>query len=203
MKAKLYPAFLITGTILLTLISLRQFLFRYCVQSTERKPSEQVALSLSASVSTTFPKTSIPAPPRSETTPVPPPQSAGITPPKPSPPSVPIHHQQGSFRVSNLTEHPVRVALLSRSSPGNTEPVHWDFAPEEGSKEGLILSLPEEDLILKSGDILIVFAPDGSRYYWGPYIVGETPFPVWKPEGKEWQLIIQPSRTPDQFSSNQ
>ncbi|VXD25568.1 conserved hypothetical protein [Planktothrix serta PCC 8927] len=200
MKAKLYPAFLITGTILLTLISLRQFLFRYCVQSTERKSSEQVALSASTPLSTTFPKTSIPAPPLSERTPVPPPQS-GSNPPKLSPPSIPTSHPRGSFRVSNLTEHPVRVALLSRSSPAIAEPVHWDFAPEEGSKEGLILSLPEEDLILKSGDILIVFAPDGSRYYWGPYIVGETSLPAWNPDGKEWQLVIQPSRTPDQFSS--
>ncbi|MBE9145304.1 hypothetical protein [Planktothrix mougeotii] len=200
MKAKLYPAFLITGTILLTLISLRQFLFRYCVQSTERKSSEQVALSLSAPLSTTFPKTSIPAPPASERPPVPSPK-LGHNSPKLSPPAISTNPHQGSFRVSNLTEHPVRVALLTRSSVGNTEPVHWDFAPEEGSKEGLILSLPEKDLILKSGDILIVFAPDGSRYYWGPYIVGETPFPVWKPESKEWQLVIQPTRTLDQFSS--
>jgi len=200
MKAKLYPAFLITGTILLTLISLRQFLFRYCVPSTERKSSEQVTLSLSTPLSTTFPKTSIPTPSSPARTPVPYPES-GVTPPKLSSPSHPTSHHQGSFRVSNLTEHPVRVALLSRSSPTITEPVHWDFAPQEGSKEGLILSLPEEDLILKSGDILIVFAPDGSRYYWGPYIVGETSLPAWNPQGKEWQLVIQPAKGQDQFSS--
>ncbi|WRH65451.1 MAG: hypothetical protein RSE13_16415 [Planktothrix sp. GU0601_MAG3] len=44
MKAKLYPAFLIIGTILLTSISLRQFFLRYCVQ-TERKPAEHTVLS--------------------------------------------------------------------------------------------------------------------------------------------------------------
>ncbi|VXD15562.1 hypothetical protein [Planktothrix paucivesiculata] len=180
MKDKLYPAFLITGTILLTLISLRQFLFRYCMQ-TERKPAEQMVLSVPHPLSTTFPKTSV-APP--------PPLNISLP---PSSVPTPTNYHQGSFRVSNLTEHPVRVALLSRSAPNITEPVHWDFAPAEGSGEGLILSLPREDLILKSGDILVVFAPDGSRYYWGPYIVGETPLPAWNSQDQEWELVIKPT----------
>jgi hypothetical protein len=111
----------------------------------------------------------------------------------PSLPPLSTNYRRGSFRVSNLTEHPVRVALLSRSAPNITEPVHWDFAPAEGSREGLILSLPQENLILKSGDILVVFAPDGSRYYWGPYIVGETSLPAWNPQDQEWELVIKPT----------
>lgn len=200
MKAKLYPAFVITGTILLTLISLRQFLFRYCVQSTERISSEQVALSFSTPLSTAFPQTPIPTPSVRARTPVSSDEST-MSPPKRSPPAASPGHHQGSFRVSNLTEHPVRVALLSRSSLAMAESVHWDFAPEEGSTDGLILSLPDQDLILKSGDILIVFAPDGSRYYWGPYIVGETPLPAWNPQNKEWRLMIKPAKTQDHFSS--
>ena len=200
MKAKLYPAFVITGTILLTLISLRQFLFHYCVQSTERKSSEQVALSLSTPLSTAFPQTPIPTPSLPARDPVPSVESTMI-PPKRSPPPISKSQAEGSFRVSNLTEHPVRVALLSRSSLVMAESVHWDFAPEEGSTDGLILSLPDQDLILKSGDILIVFAPDGSRYYWGPYIVGETSLPAWNPQNKEWQLMIKPAKTQEQFSS--
>jgi hypothetical protein len=194
MEAKLYPAFLITGTILLSLISLRQFLFHYCIGSTERKSPEQMVLSVSSPLSTTFPKTSVPPPSPPNTTFS---LKSGIIPPKLSPSSLPTNYHRGSFRVSNLTEHPVRVALLSRSSPAITEPVHWDFAPAEGSREGLILSLPQEDLILKSGDILVVFAPDGSRYYWGPYIVGETLLPAWNPQDQEWELVIKPTQLRD------
>ena len=187
MKDKLYPAFLITGIILLTLINLRQFLFCYWVQ-TERKPAEQMVLSAHSSLSTTFPKISIPQPsPPNISLPL----KSGMIPP--SLPPLSTNYRRGSFRVSNLTEHPVRVALLSRSAPNITEPVHWDFAPAEGSREGLILSLPQEDLILKSGDILVVFAPDGSRYYWGPYIVGETSLPAWNPQDQEWELVIKPT----------
>lgn len=106
---------------------------------------------------------------------------------------------QGAFRMSNQTDQPVRVALLARhtgteaggqSTDGN--PVHWDFAPGEGSTKGLILSLPESNLKLKKGDILVAFAQDGSRRYWGPYVVGETASPVWNRQAVEWQLILQP-----------
>ena len=106
---------------------------------------------------------------------------------------------QGAFRMSNQTDQPVRVALLARH-PGTSaggqstysNPVHWDFAPGEGSAKGLILSLPESNLKLKKGDILVAFAQDGSRRYWGPYVVGETASPVWKRQTAEWQLILQP-----------
>jgi hypothetical protein len=62
----------------------------------------------------------------------------------------------------------------------------------EGGSQGLMLSLPQGNLKLKKGDILVAFAQDGSRLYWGPYIVGETPLPIWNQQKAEWQLILQP-----------
>ena len=100
----------------------------------------------------------------------------------------------GSLRVSNRSEHPVRVALLSKRQAEKSygKPAHWDFAPGEGGGKGLMLSLPEGKLQIKRGDILVVFAQDGSRRYWGPYVAGETPSPAWNSTGGEWQLILQP-----------
>lgn len=116
----------------------------------------------------------------------------------PQPPAG-VAASQASLRVINQTEQPLRVALL-KQSPASTsakptyseEPVHWDFAPGEGSSQGLILSLPEGNLKLKKGDILVAFAQDGSRRYWGPYVVGETSAPIWHRPKAEWQLILQP-----------
>ncbi len=109
--------------------------------------------------------------------------------------------QQGLLRVGNQTEHPIRVALLLKK-PGQTKnqdtdtgyetPAHWDFDPGEGSTKGLILSLPKRSLTLKKGDIVVAFAQDGSRRYWGPYVVGETSSPVWSATAAEWQLVLQP-----------
>jgi hypothetical protein len=82
-------------------------------------------------------------------------------------------------------------AKPSANSP-YAEPAHWDFAPGEGSRQGLILSLPNGNLKLKQGDILVAFAQDGSRRYWGPYVVGETAAPIWNSKVSEWQLILQP-----------
>ncbi|PAX51935.1 hypothetical protein [Brunnivagina elsteri] len=103
----------------------------------------------------------------------------------------------GSLRMSNQTTQPVRLALLARRGEvkgGGTTvadvPAHWDFAPQEGNEKGLLLSLPNGNLKLEKGDVLVAFAQDGSRRYWGPYIVGETPLPAWNGEGKEWQLIL-------------
>ncbi|MBV8882865.1 MAG: hypothetical protein JO235_02525 [Chroococcidiopsidaceae cyanobacterium CP_BM_RX_35] len=105
--------------------------------------------------------------------------------------------RQGALRVSNQTNQPLRLALLARRSvvaasgqPTYSNPAHWDFAPEEGSRKGLVLSLPDGDFKLKPGDILVAFAQDGSRRYWGPYVVGETPLPVWNNQG-EWQLVLK------------
>jgi hypothetical protein len=103
----------------------------------------------------------------------------------------------GSLRMSNQTTQPVRLALLARRGEVKGElgttadiPAHWDFAPQEGNEKGLVLSLPNGNLKLAKGDVLVAFAQDGSRRYWGPYIVGETPLPAWNGEGKEWQLIL-------------
>lgn len=106
---------------------------------------------------------------------------------------------EGSLRMSNQTNQPVRLALLNRQSNNKSSssaktssdvPAHWDFAPREGNEKGLILSLPQGNLKLNKGDVLVAFAQDGSRRYWGPYIVGETSIPVWNAQGTEWQLIL-------------
>jgi hypothetical protein len=111
---------------------------------------------------------------------------------------------QGSLRVSNQTDYPLRIALLPQPTNGEApevslegmpafnQPVHWDFAPQEGRARGLILSLPNEDLQLQSGDVLVAFAQDGSRRYWGPFVVGETSLPAWNSATSEWQLILRP-----------
>ncbi|NEP39141.1 MULTISPECIES: hypothetical protein [Okeania] len=52
--------------------------------------------------------------------------------------------------------------------------------------------MPEEKLTLKPGDILVIFAQDGSRLYWRPYVAGETKFPTWNRETLEWLLILKP-----------
>lgn len=95
----------------------------------------------------------------------------------------------GTLRLSNQTNQPVRLALLSRSKQASP-PAHWDFAPQEGSEKGLPLSLPDGKLQLSKGDVVVAFAQDGSRRYWGPYIVGETPYPMWNQKQKEWWLIL-------------
>ncbi|MEH2297168.1 hypothetical protein [Nostoc sp.] len=106
---------------------------------------------------------------------------------------------QGTLRVSNQTNQPVRLALLARESVAKGSstkqtnydvPAHWDFAPQEGSDKGLILSLPQNNLKLEKGDILVAFAQDGSRRYWGPYVVGETQLPKWNSQNREWQLVL-------------
>jgi hypothetical protein len=45
---------------------------------------------------------------------------------------------------------------------------------------------------LQAGDVLVAFAQDGSRRYWGPYVVGKTTLPTWNTEQKEWSLVLQP-----------
>jgi hypothetical protein len=104
---------------------------------------------------------------------------------------------QGTLRMSNQTDQPVRLALLARQ-PGKKSsikekadiPAHWDFDPQEGSEQGLILSLPNGNLKIEKGDILVAFAQDGSRRYWGPYVVGETSSPKWNSQQQEWVLVL-------------
>jgi len=120
--------------------------------------------------------------------PGPPPKQSPLPSPKPVP---------DALRVSNQTSKAVRVVLRAQNlDPSNQttylEPVHWDFAPSEGSQQGLLLSLPERNLKLRTGDILIAFALDGSHRYWGPYIVGKTTFPQKRGQPGEWHLTLQP-----------
>ncbi len=100
------------------------------------------------------------------------------------------------LRIRNTSPYPIRVVLLSQqpasnNSPANAyrAPVHWDFAPKEGSSAGLLLSLPEGNLTLSKGDVLVAFALDGSRHYWGPYVVGKTRG-LSRSAASEWQLVI-------------
>jgi hypothetical protein len=128
--------------------------------------------------------------------------TASATAAKPNPADVAA--RLGSLRVSNQTEHPIRVALLTRMPKSKAQsakagdaaayapPAHWDFAPGEGSNRGLLLSLPNVNLKIKRGDVLVAFAQDGSRRYWGPYVVGETGTPSWNGQTAEWQLVLQP-----------
>ncbi|UBF24105.1 hypothetical protein K9N68_20555 [Kovacikia minuta CCNUW1] len=117
-----------------------------------------------------------------------------------------VFTRQGALRISNPTTYPIRVALLTKktaknpassttgsdSQSGYDLPAHWDFDPQEGSSKGLIVSLPDRAIKVKPGDILVAFAQDGSRRYWGPYVVGATPQPAWSPKAAEWQLILEP-----------
>lgn len=129
------------------------------------------------------PVLSTPTPPAAVPTP-----SQAVTQPQPVP---------GGLRVRNQTPFPVRLVLLGNqaaASPATADyrdPVHWDFAPAEGSEAGLILSLPDGNLRLESGDILVGFALDGSRRYWGPFVVGKTPLPE-RAASQEWQLTLRP-----------
>lgn len=119
---------------------------------------------------------------------------------KPKTPAKPLAAEAGILRVSNHTQHPVRLALrpklqgIKQSSNQSeyAEAAHWDFAPGEGGTRGLLLALPDGNLKLNRGDILVAFAQDGSRRYWGPYVVGETPGLIWNAQSSEWQLILQP-----------
>jgi hypothetical protein len=115
-----------------------------------------------------------------------------------SPSTVPQPPLVDGLRVRNLSPYPVRVVLMSQqaaqknaSSSPYRAPVHWDFDPHEGSNTGLLLSLPEGNFTLKQGDVMVAFALDGSRHYWGPYIVGKTKG-LSRSAASEWQLVIKP-----------
>jgi hypothetical protein len=131
-----------------------------------------------------------------EVAPLPPPTSAPVAPPLALATDPVTEGAIGSFRVSNQTKHPIRVALLAQAggaeAPSYAQPAHWDFAPEEGREKGLVLSLPNQKLQLRSGDILVAFAQDGSQRYWGPYVVGKTAALGWSAGSAEWQLVLRP-----------
>ncbi|NJL36102.1 MAG: hypothetical protein HC899_04605 [Leptolyngbyaceae cyanobacterium SM1_4_3] len=199
MKLKLYPA--IIGVLGIGIIFLLIGRFDISIWM-EPIPSEETGLDAPPPSSEAVPR-EVPSP---SFTPAP----VAVSPAAPAASVGPSEEnsaiaQLGNLRVSNQTSHPVRVALLAQSpvttsaSEGSStegtdtysEPVHWDFAPGEGSASGLLLSLPEGELQLQQGDILVVFAQDGSRQYWGPYVVGKTVRPIWSSGTEEWQLIVQ------------
>lgn len=138
------------------------------------------------------------SPPVLDADPIRSPAVPSVQPQSPAVPQPPI--AANSLRVSNQTSYPIRVVLLANNtepvanSPTEAfrKPVHWDFAPTEGGTEGLILSLPQGSLELYPGDVLVAFALDGSRHYWGPYIVGETSVPAQKGQPPVWELLIRP-----------
>jgi hypothetical protein len=84
-----------------------------------------------------------------------------------------IAAKQGNLRIRNRSDYPVRIALLSRqpketsakstAQNGFAVPAHWDFAPQEGSQSGLLVSLPNRSIRLKKGDVVVAFAQDGSQ----------------------------------------
>jgi hypothetical protein len=181
MKSRVYLVFGIIGVILLAGLSIRPILLRTCIAL---MPSHSSSLPVSEPTVT---PSVVPSPTASSPPMIQPTISRSST-------EVSSDTTTGGLRVSNPTQHPVRVTLLSRSNATveGATPAHWDFAPQEGSQTGLLLSLPETSLDLQPGDVLVGFAQDGSRRYWGPYVVGETDLPLWVPEGKEWQLVLQP-----------
>lgn len=110
--------------------------------------------------------------------------------------------KQGNLRIRNRSDYPVRVALLARQpketssksgepQSGFAPPAHWDFAPQEGSQSGLLVSLPNRSIQLKRGDVVVAFAQDGSQRYWGPFVVGETNRPAWNAQAGEWELVLE------------
>ncbi|MCX5962079.1 MAG: hypothetical protein NT070_02745 [Cyanobacteria bacterium] len=130
--------------------------------------------------------------------------TAAIEPERPSP--------SGMLRVSNRSEHPIRLALRLKvaklqnskysdkygnkygetlAQPSYETPAHWDFFAGEGSDRGLLVGLPNRSLNLTKGDIVVAFAQDGSQRYWGPFIVGEVSGPTWNETTQEWKLILE------------
>jgi hypothetical protein len=122
-----------------------------------------------------------------------------FTPPSASPaPSGLQPPLANGLRVRNTSTYAIRVVLMSQAEGQSSStvnpyraPVHWDFAPKEGSQTGLLLSMPEGNLTLKPGDVIVAFALDGSRYYWGPYVVGKTR-ELSQSKASEWQLVLKP-----------
>lgn len=188
-KSTLYP--IVALALLLGLVAIVLSLFQFQVWVEPQSPD-----------TASLPMIAPPSTPAVEKVVKPMPAVPAVSPASPTPDVLPakspnpaeIAARQGTLRVSNPTQHPIRLALLSQQSSTKTygEPAHWDFAPGEGGGKGLILSLSQGNLKLAKGDILVAFAQDGSRQYWGPFVVGETAKPVWNQQQAEWMLILQP-----------
>jgi hypothetical protein len=99
----------------------------------------------------------------------------------------------GELRVGNKTPYPVRVVVTK--GDGSFEGAFWDFAPGEGGSEGIRLTLPDKPdkpILLAEGDVITIFAVDGSRRYWGPNILGKTVAPFWDGKRKIWSTVLRP-----------
>ncbi len=189
LKSALYP--LLVLALLLGLVGIGLGLFQFTVWIEPQPANISSTPLMKSPVDPAVGKADKPSPTLPTVSPaLPTPEASASNIPK----STPVAAGQGTLRVSNPTEHPIRLALLARRSPTKAyeEPAHWDFAPMEGGTKGLILSLPQGNLKLSKGDILVAFAQDGSRLYWGPYVVGETPLPLWNQQVAEWQLVLKP-----------
>ena len=113
--------------------------------------------------------------------------------------------RSGKLRVSNRSEHPVRLALRVKAEKAQDgkynakvasplkyeQPAHWDFYAGEGGDRGLVVALPSRSVYLRRGDVVFAFAQDGSQRYWGPFVVGETDNPVWNDRSSDWQLVLE------------
>ena len=113
--------------------------------------------------------------------------------------------RSGKLRVSNRSEHPIRLALRVKAEKAQDgkynekvalplkyeQPAHWDFYAGEGGDRGLVVALPSRSVYLRRGDVVFAFAQDGSQRYWGPFVVGETDNPIWNDRSSEWQLVLE------------
>ncbi|MEW6494704.1 MAG: hypothetical protein AB1589_19635 [Cyanobacteriota bacterium] len=190
LKSTTYTVFILA--LLLGLVAIALGLVRFTVWIEPQSPDLSSLPVIEPPTEPVVEKPEQPSPAKATVSPTLPPPA---TSPSNNPDPKAVAAREGALRVSNPTDHPIRLALLEQKSSGNSyqKPAHWDFAPMEGGSQGLILSLPQEQLKLKKGDILVAFAQDGSRLYWGPYVLGETPSPVWNQQKGEWQLVLYPS----------
>lgn len=195
-KARWYPT--IGGLVAIGLLAGGAWVVGFLGQS----PPETVSFNrLPASEKTLSDSIQVPSPtavPQPSTSPA----QQQVSLPKPNPAAVAA--RQGKLRVSNPTDYPVRIALLTKfaalrknpavpNASGRYDlPAHWDFDPQEGSTKGLIVSLLDRSIQIKPGDILVAFALDGSRRYWGPYVAGDTESPTWNGKTAEWELTLTP-----------
>jgi hypothetical protein len=112
-----------------------------------------------------------------------------VSPPK-NLPTLATTGRKGSLRVGNTTDLKVRVVLTKRD--GSVAGAFWDYEPQEGSAEGVELSLGENPLVIQEGDILMAFSPEFPDRYWGPDIIGSTPAPFWDTKRKGWSALLKP-----------
>lgn len=98
--------------------------------------------------------------------------------------------RQGELRIGNKTSYPIRVVVTK--ADGSLEGAFWDFAPGEGSLQGVRLALDDKPLVMVEGDVITVFSVDGSRRYWGPNILGKTGAPFWDSKRRVWNTVLRP-----------